>query len=197
MVKLAFNSFDSWALWRIPTENLNEKTPKEREQAFGNSYQPNMFLTDQLSDNLEAKLKNTQYVLVGMNPGNGAKNQSQDELFLNFHGAKKSMDYRLAAATYNTDLWGAFMSDLSHTIESDSKKVKLSKEDVNNFEAHLDELGIPNDATLVALGGTVFKALQDFSNHPVAHMYHYSNSNNGHWTAEVARKQVLDITQNN
>lgn len=119
MTNLPFTNVDSWALWTVPTESLADKTAKEREQAFGAAYQPETFPTADLPADLSAHLRATKFVLIGMNPGNAAVDHPQDVDFLNFHGQKKSMDYRLAAATYDTPVWGAFMTDLSGTIESD------------------------------------------------------------------------------
>lgn len=199
MTNLNFNSTDSFAIWNTPSEDLTGKDNDYRQEAFGKSYQPNHFPTNELPDDLETKLNTVDYVLVGMNPGNAAVNQDKDKLFLNFHGDKKSMDYRLAAAVYGTKLWGTFMSDLSHIIESDSKNVAITQADVTAFEKHLSELGVPEDATLIAMGLPTFHALNEFSSHPVVKIPHYSGSNNGQtpnrWNADNAREQVLAIVE--
>ena len=168
-------------------------TPDEREKAFGANYQPNHFPMDKLNDDIDKRLKNTKYVIVGMNQGNAAVNQNKDKLFLNFHGNKNSMDYRLAAVLYNTELWGSFMTDVSHVIESSSKDVDITQDDVINLENHLDNLGISKNATLVALGGKVNKALTSYAKRPVKTMYHYSGSNNRYWKADKVHEQVMNI----
>lgn len=55
------------------------------------------------------------------------KNEKKMLNFLNFHGQKKSLDYRLAAAIYGTPLWGAFMTDLVAINESKSDNVVRGK----------------------------------------------------------------------
>ena len=194
MTNLKFNSEDSFAYWDAPSEDLTGKTPQEREDLFKASYQENHFPTELLPDDLAAHLKQTKYVLVGMNPGNAAANKPADELFTNFHGNKASADSRMAAATYGTELWGTFMTDLSHVIESDSTKVSMGQRDVLALEEHLTELGIPADATLIAMGKTQpFTELEKYSTHPVYYIYHYSNANNGHRTAQVTKDQIAEI----
>lgn len=192
MADSKFTSVDSWAFWNIPAGDLSDKDAKTIEDLFKDSYQENHFPSEMLPTNLEDYLQQTKAVIVGMNPGNAAANQS-NESFLNFHGQKKSADYRLAAALYNTDLWGTFMTDLSTVIESDSTNVELDQKNVAALEKHLDELGIPEDAVLIALGGKTYKSLEKFAKRPVATMYHYSNANNGHWTAEKAKQQISEI----
>ncbi|HJF86337.1 MAG TPA: hypothetical protein K8V88_02775 [Companilactobacillus farciminis] len=195
MTNAKFTSIDSWAIWDVPNADLANMTPDEREKAFGANYQPNHFPMDKLNDDIDERLKNTKYVIVGMNQGNAAVNQNKADLFLNFHGNKGSMDYRLAAVLYNTELWGSFMTDVSHVIESSSKDVDITQDDVINLENHLDNLGISKNATLVALGGKVNKALTSYAKRPVKTMYHYSGSNNRYWKADKVHEQVMNILE--
>lgn len=123
-----------------------------------------------------------KYVLVGLNPGNTGVTIEKDQMFLNFHGKKKSMDYRLAAALYGTDMWGAFMTDLVHVNESDSNKVVASKEDVAKLEQHLDDLTIPKAAVLVGLGAATSSFLAEHAERRVEKIPHYFGAN-GHWNA--------------
>jgi len=192
--ELPFNTVDSWAIWDTPTESLADKSDSEREKLFGASYQPESFPKNALSDDIAEQLKQVKYVLVGLNPGNAAVKQDPNTNFLNFHGAKKSMDYRLAAALYNTDMWGAFMTDLTPVIESDSTKVNPNQSDVDALEAHLDELNIPKDATIVALGGASYEALSAHAKRNVVTIPHYSGAN-GHWKAENTHAKILEITK--
>ena len=197
MTALQFNAFDSWAYWSVPANVPSD--PEAKQQAFGANYKPETFPLEQLGDDVATKLQQTRYVLIGMNPGNAVVDHPADKQFLNFHGQKRSMDYRLAAATYGTDLWGAFMTDLSHTIESDSGKVKLTESDVADLERHLDELGVPASATLVALGKPSFELLSKFAKRPVKGIPHYSGANSGagenRWNAEGVHQQILEITR--
>lgn len=194
MTKLPFTAEDSWALWDLPNESIDDKTDQEREALIANNYQPETFPMALLPDNLEEALKNVKYVLVGMNPGNAADAHPTDGDFLNFHGQKKSADARLAAAVYGTAVWGAFMTDLTSTIESDSTQIEFTETNVTQLENHLDELGIPNDATLIAMGRKVAVALDRFAKRPVAQMPHYSRAN-AHWNASDAHTQLLSITK--
>lgn len=193
---LKFNAYDSWAIWETP-KNLKEGlTDEERQKMFGEAYIPKHFPIDQLPKNLDDHLKAVEYVIVGLNPGNeGASLVEESEAFLNFHGLKKSLDYRLAAALYGTKLWGAFMTDLIHVVESDSSKVSTDSEDVAYLEAHLDELGISENAVLVALGGKTEKALTGKACRKVVSLPHYSGAN-GHWRAEKTRQKVEAIASN-
>lgn len=191
--ELPFNTVDSWAIWNTPETSLAGKDAAETEKIFGEAYQPETFPNDALNDNIVETLKNVNYVLVGLNPGNAAVKQDPNTNFLNFHGAKKSMDYRLAAALYNTKMWGAFMTDLTPVIESDSKKVKPSQSDVANLEHHLDELNIPQTATIVALGNATNDVLSEYAKRNVVTIPHYSGAN-GHWNAETVHEKVLAIT---
>jgi len=187
-----FNSNDSFAYWVKPTEDLTGKSPDECEKAFKSSYQENHFPNELLPNDLDEYLSQIKYVLVGLNAGNAAVNQPADQLFLNFHGKKRSSDYRMAAAVYGTELWGTFMTDVSPVIESKSPDVKISQNDVIALDKHLKELGIPDDATLIALGGKAFNAIHEYSTHPVTTMYHYSSINRN-WTAQIAKDQINEI----
>lgn len=191
---LPFNAVDSWAIWSTPSESLADKSDSEREKLFGASYQPESFPNEALPNDIADQLKQVKYILVGLNPGNAAVKHDPNTNFLNFHGEKKSMDYRLASAVYNTDLWGAFMTDLTPVIESDSKNVKPNKKDVEILEAHLDELNIPNSATIVALGGKANDILAKYAKRNVVTIPHYSGANPS-WNAETVHAKILEITK--
>jgi hypothetical protein len=193
--EIHFNQHDSWAIWEVPDADVESMTPEDRQKAFGESYKELSFPTDQLPKNMEETLANVTYVLVGLNPGNEGVENVAEASFLNFHGKKKSLDYRLAAALHGTELWGAFMTDLVHITESDSNKVNGTQKDVENLEQRLDALSIPKSATLVALGDKAYKALSAFAQRKVARLPHYSGAN-GHWGAEKTRGIVNDIVRN-
>lgn len=190
-----FNRPDSWAIWEVPSIDLTDKTAKEREVLFGEAYVSNRFPINELPHNLDGVLKQVKYVLVGLNPGDAGVTMTDDnQPFLNFHGQKKSMDYRLAAALYGTSMWGSFMTDLVHIDESDSHKVTGSQSDVMALEEHLDELGIPKTAVLVAMGGKSYKSLVTYAKRQVFTIPHYSGAN-GHWKAEDTRQKVWDVIE--
>lgn len=193
--EVEFAPYDSWALWHVPSDIDEAKTDDERQRLFGESYQPKSFPSEQLSEDLETQLSLVRYVLVGLNPGNEGESLAMEEVnFLNFHGLKKSLDYRLASALYGTEMWGAFMTDLVHIVESDSAKVQTSQTDAQTLEAHLDQLAIPDTAVLVALGGKTYQALAGNTRRQVKTIPHYSGAN-GHWKATTTRQKVLAITQ--
>lgn len=194
---IAFAPYDSWALWHIPSEIESVKSDDERQRLFGEAYEPKSFPSELLPEDLGAHLACLKYVLVGLNPGNEGESLLKEEAtFLNFHGLKKSLDYRLAAALYGTEMWGALMTDLVHVAESDSTKVQTSQTDAQALEAHLDDLGIPSTAVLVALGGKTYQALAGHTHRQVTTIPHYSGAN-GHWQAASTRQKVLAITEVN
>ena len=182
---------DSWAYWKVP-EGLTADAPiAEKEKRFEESYEPGFPDID------HSKLDPTKakYVLVGLNSGNAGPMRGD---FGNFHGLKKSKDWRIAAITYGTPVWGAFMTDLVDVKESDSRKVKVSAEDVTNFLKQLDEEGIPPDATLIAMGkSTTFPPLDryDLGQHSLTYIQHYSSSNNGHWNTSEQHDRIMEITK--
>ncbi|MEE6724927.1 hypothetical protein RAO22_01605 [Pediococcus acidilactici] len=143
MKKLPFNTLDSWAFWDIPPSNIDQLDDEERQTQFGEIYKANHFPKEQLPENLVQALSQVKFVLVGLNPGNAGVTLDEQQDFLNFHGQKKSPDYRLAAAVYGTPLWGAFMTDLVAIDESNSENVVSGETEVKALEAHLDQLGIP------------------------------------------------------
>ncbi|BDZ31361.1 hypothetical protein RA086_09090 [Lactiplantibacillus sp. WILCCON 0030] len=193
MTNLPFTTEDSWALWTVPTDSLTDKSDEARQKLFGEVYVPESFPTTLLPANLETALKQVKYVLVGMNPGNAGTEHPNGD-FLNFHGRKQSSDYRLAAAVYGTAAWGAFMTDLASINESDSTQVTFTEKDVTKLEAHLDELGIPADATLIAMGAKTAQPLTQYAQRDVIQIPHYSRAN-GHWDAAKVHAQLLGLTQ--
>lgn len=192
MKKLPFNTLDSWAFWDIPSSNIDQLDDEERQTQFGEIYKANHFPKEQLPENLVQALSQVKFVLVGLNPGNAGVTLDEQQDFLNFHGQKKSLDYRLAAAVYGTPLWGAFMTDLVAIDESNSENVVSGEAEVKALEAHLDQLGIPEQAVLVGLGTKAATTLQQFAQHPVEKLPHYSGAN-GHWNAANTRQAVLEI----
>ncbi|WP_461226356.1 hypothetical protein [Lacticaseibacillus suihuaensis] len=156
-----FNQEDSFAIWPTPPAGTDLTTQVARNAAFKAAYQPGypaaeLAALDALSDEAwAAKMAAVRYVLVGLNPGNAGTAGH----FSNFHGAAKSNDANLAAVVSGTPVWGAFMTDLSQTVESDSSKVRVTPADVAALYQHLDALGIPQDAVVIALHSAVAKAL--------------------------------------
>ena len=194
MQDLTFNTLDSWALWDIPTSDIDQLDDEERQTRFGEVYQPNHFPKEQLTSDLEQALSKVKFVLVGLNPGNAGVTIDKKQDFLNFHGQKKSLDYRLAAAVYGTPLWGAFMTDLVAINESKSDNVVSGEAEVKALESHLDQLGVSSRAVLVGLGDKTAATLRQFAQRPVEKLPHYSGAN-GHWKAANTRQAVLKIAE--
>ncbi|WP_054677167.1 hypothetical protein [Lacticaseibacillus sharpeae] len=126
-----FSNEDSFAYWPVPTE-ADLSTQTARNIAFKEAYQPDLpaavraefaNLTDA---EWQARMAAVKYVLVGLNPGNMGTAGN----FSNFHGNPISKDYNLGAVLYGTEVWGAFMTDLSQTVESDSSDVRITEADV-------------------------------------------------------------------
>lgn len=193
MTNESYRKTDSWAYWTVPAGLSKDASAKETQTAFHDSYQPGFPATID-KDDLTAKLSQVKYIFVGLNPGNAGP---EPELFGNFHGQIRSADYRLAAAAYGTGAWGAFMTDLSGEIQSDSKQIKVTEANVQDLINHLDELGIPETAVLIAMGTKTFKGLEGKlpASHPLEQMYHYSNANSGHWDAETEHNKIQKIVE--
>lgn len=194
MQDLPFTSADSWALWDVPAADLSTRSNQERQRLFGTAYQAEHFPKDLLNGNLEQRLRETHYVLVGINPNYVTREHLRERRFLNFHGRKGRLDYRLAAAVYGTPLWGTFMTDLSSITPPVSRRVRFTAQDVAAFEQHLDQLGIPATSTLIALGPTAQHPLAHYAHRPVASLHHYAGVN-GSWDADAAHQQIMAILQ--
>ncbi|MEJ1299913.1 hypothetical protein QY880_06190 [Latilactobacillus sakei] len=82
------------------------------------------------------------------------------------------------------------------SLESDSSKVKVGQANVTALLDHLKDLGIPQSATLIALGSKVYKALEGNlpAGYPLSQLMHYSGMN-GHWRFEKERKKVRQIIE--
>jgi len=187
-----FNLVDSWAYWPVP-EQLNETmTPDEREAAFETAYQEGFPKTIAVDD-LKATIGQQHYVFVGVNPGNYQHYQP----FENFHGNISNADYRLAAITYGTATWGAFMTDLVGTKNYQTKQVTVDQASVDQLLSHLKALGLPSDVTIIALGAKAYNALNAYcpKDQKLVKIMHYSKLNE-HWdTAKVQAKLKAIIAE--
>uniref|UniRef100_UPI00351EAF8E hypothetical protein n=1 Tax=Lacticaseibacillus paracasei TaxID=1597 RepID=UPI00351EAF8E len=173
---------DSFAYWNVPRVDLSSCLADERESAFRRAYCPGF------PSGYRQQLLNTSgvgYVFVGKNRGN----RGNAEELANFHGSIQSADYRLAAAAYGTATWGAFMTDISDEVNSNSREVKLRTENVETLMKHLKDVGIPNTVTLIAIGKdvyTILEANKGLITGKIVRIPHYSRINIGkypHWDA--------------
>lgn len=181
-----FNICDSFAIWDIKDEDLKGKSLKERyeylsKNDIGAFPENELDKMKNYTDNQwKEHMSRVKYVIVSLNPGNKAaidknnKNGSgmlfENKPFENFHGSNvaTSKDYNLAAMIYGTEVYGEYtlLTDSSEYIESDSSETKFSnlyrKHSIEIFEAlydHLDELGVPKEATIIACHSAVKKQL--------------------------------------
>lgn len=183
-------STDSFAYWNVPKVDLDSTSAKTREDAFKLAYTPGF--PSEYKDILP-KASEVKYVFVGLNRGNNGN----DGKLTNFHGLIKSGDYRLAAAAYNTAAWGAFMTDISNEVNSDSSKVTVTTEHVENLIKHLEDIGIPRTAVLIALGRKVYTTLEtnkELTHRKIEYIPHYSMQN-GHWNADKVHQLLQKITK--
>lgn len=113
---------ESLAIWNLPKKFVKDSGSVLDYEKFAVAmkevYQPEFFDYNQIGN------QNLNHVIVGMNPGSAFIDEKGT--LLNFHGKKRSADARFAAALVNTNFWGAFMTDLSQQVGSDSSKVKIN-----------------------------------------------------------------------
>lgn len=191
-------NIDSFAYWNVPEIDLSNHSIKEREDYFHRAY--NLGFPSKYKE-LLTNAYEVKYVFVGINRGSAG---TTGELG-NFHGAIKSRDFRLAAAAYNTAVWGAFMTDLSDEVNSHSSDVTVTKYHVKKLIEHLRELDIPNTVTLIAIGKQAYNALKankELIHGNIEHIPHYSGCNRpngkpGHWDTEKVHQLLQQISKNN
>lgn len=189
-MSINYRDLDSWAYWQAPANADEISSIEALQQAFHQAYVPG-FPAGIDTAAMAAKLPEVKYVFIGLNPGNAGP---IPELFGNFHGKANSGDYRLATITYGTAAWGAFMTDLVPIRESKSSAVTIEEASAQNLLSHLAELGIPESATLIALGKAVYKALDGHipATRHLEQLMHYSLVN-GHWNAATESTKLQAI----
>ncbi|URZ86883.1 hypothetical protein [Floricoccus penangensis] len=198
---------ESYAVWTLP-ENveqlIEEKNFNTLTKEFANVYKT----ADVPAEEIE-KEKRHDFVIVGMNPGDTIDTHDKNVKYLNFHGIKNSGTYRLAAAIYDTELWGAYMTDLSRKISSKGSEIEITDEDVDDFLERIEIANIDSDATIIALGISTYEAFENYKEskkengvrhsqigkHHIYYLPHYSMSN-GHWNTEKVHNRVLEILEN-
>ena len=180
---------DSFAVWYVP-DNLGIN---DRLTAFENAYIENSFPDD---FKIPLDLSEQKFVVIGLNPGSAGV--SSKSPFLNFHGKSESVDYKLAAIFYETNIWGSYMTDaIPYSNESDSSKVKVGGQTtIDELESRLDDLGIPDDAVLILLGSKLrdlWKEPNSKFKRSVAFLGHYSYKNKS-WNFETERSKAKSIS---
>lgn len=156
----------SWAIW----ENKNGKKFAKEED-----------VNEEISfDNYKKELQPSNFVILGLNPGNIENNESGvmhhrkkrkteiERPWSNFHNVGRSRDYLLAEAIRGTVLEGSYMTDLFPNYNSDSVDFKKrfinnrEKEDdlktaINEFDEEMSLLVDNTDIVrLICIGGAVY-----------------------------------------
>ena len=142
-IKEKYGKFASWAIWT--DEGC---TPKS-----------NIADLSVFNDKEIHKKLNPNYVFVGLNP---SVQDTNNEIWRNFHSpdTKRQNDYKLRYALKNTKFWGAYITDLNGTKETNSNKVSVSANDVSLFKEEIALLG--TKPVLIALGDKVYNALMKY-----------------------------------
>ncbi|MCZ2492474.1 hypothetical protein [Dellaglioa carnosa] len=172
-----FGELDSWACWKNEdkiqgsTATEWESSLKEANKVYESKEVIGFPIDEHPLSKLPTDLSEVDYVLVGMNPGNAAGKKTDDGKKVNiqkypnnFHGEKKSNDYKLQVAVHKTPVMGAFMTDASDTIESTSKLVSMDIENKNKtiidilFE-RLDHLNVKSSAKIIFMGPSKFRSV--------------------------------------
>ena len=180
---------ESYAVCFVPEDIEELKSIDEIQEKISKEYKVGHFPKN--------AVMNKNYVIAGMNPGDSIDSHDKSEKYLNFHGIKKSGTDRLAAALWDTDFWGAYMTDVSREISSKSSKVKISNDTINDFFDRLSEADVTPNAPIITLGKAAFngltkkpkKGIDETYNkideyhfivrgHDVYYIPHYSNGNN-------------------
>lgn len=139
-IKNKYGKSASWAVWKDE----------------GNTPKSNISDLSVFNDKEIYKKLNPNYVFVGLNP---SVQDTTEEIWRNFHSpdTKRQNDYKLRYALKNTKFWGAYITDLNGTKETDSNKVFVSTNDVHTFKEEIALL--KTKPVLIALGDKVYNAL--------------------------------------
>ena len=142
-IKKRYSKSASWAIWKE-----EGSTPKS-----------NIADLSVFNDKEIYKKLNPNYVFVGLNP---SVQDTNNETWRNFHSpdTKRQNDYKLRYALKNTKFWGAYITDLNGTKETNSNKVSVSATDVHSFKEEIALLG--TKPVLIALGNKVYNALMKY-----------------------------------
>lgn len=142
-IKKKYGISASWTIW------------KEE----GNTPKSNICDLSVFNDKEIYKKLNPNYVFVGLNP---SIQDTNSEIWRNFHSpdTKRQNDYKLRHALKNTKFWGAYITDLNGTKETNSNKVFVSDNDVRSFREEIALLG--TKPVLIALGDKVYNALMKY-----------------------------------
>ena len=188
-IKSKYYYCSSWTVWaeqgESPKSNIGDLS----------------VLDPKMNTTLLSKL-NPNIVLVGLNIS--STSGGSVEPFRNFHSSNpRHMDYKIRYATQNTNLWGAYMTDIIKNFP-ERVSVNVSKylrdnrevetENVSFFRNELHTIGAINP-TLIAFGNDTFSILlrnlqTDYKILKIPHYAHYISKEK---FREVVREVCLSL----
>jgi len=181
-IKGKYGSVASWAIWAkqgdLPKSNMGDLS----------------VLDPEVDKDLLSKL-NPNIVLVALNFAADIDHDDWDV----FHKYRRyGTDFKTRFALKDTQLWGAYMTDiLKNYPEVDSLKVlshlkkhpELERENVESFRQELKDIGAENPR-LVAFGNTVYDILKrNLAEFEIIKIPHYAHQ----MSKETYREQVKEI----
>ncbi|GLB46346.1 hypothetical protein WR164_03250 [Philodulcilactobacillus myokoensis] len=167
LTKNDFTNFDSVAIWepQNSVNNFDNLNDEEKVKCFKTKNTVKKLDGSSIKTMIHGMKKDR--IIVGKNPGDKGKDIDNHTL-LAFHIQGKSNDASLAAALYNTNFWGAFMTDLNHEYNSNSSNVKAKILDVEHLFDRLKQLNITtnnnDDIKFIAIGNDAFNTFKDYFN---------------------------------
>jgi len=176
-IKEKYGFWSSWALWADV-----EEAPKS------NVGDLSIFEGDEFLSRL-----NAEFVLVGLNIARA----DIEKPLANFHSSlSRAQDYKIRYAVKDTQLWGAYMTDVIKDFnEVDSGKLvtylkknkQFELDNIEVFRKEIQDLGAENPI-LVALGDATYDILvRNVAEFKVLKMKHYSH----YMSKEKYREEVL------
>jgi len=176
-IKEKYGFWSSWALWADV-----EEAPKS------NVGDLSIFEGDKFLSRL-----NAEFVLVGLNIARA----DIEKPLANFHSSlSRAQDYKIRYAVKDTQLWGAYMTDVIKDFnEVDSGKLvtylkknkQFELDNIEVFRKEIQDLGAENPI-LVALGDATYDILvRNVAEFKVLKMKHYSH----YMSKEKYREEVL------
>jgi hypothetical protein len=176
-IKEKYGFWSSWALWaevgEAPKSNVGDLS---------------IFEGDEFLSRL-----NAEFVLVGLNIARA----DIEKPLANFHSSlSRAQDYKIRYAVKDTQLWGAYMTDVIKDFnEVDSGKLvtylkknkQFELDNIKIFRKEMQDLDAENPI-LVALGDTTYDILvRNVAEFKVLKMKHYSH----YMSKEKYREEVL------
>lgn len=193
-----YQAGDSWAYWQYEPQLAGVTDLAVVEQQFTTQYQPGFpqELPEMTVAQLDQQLKLVNFVIVGAAQPATSK-VTTPQPFQNFHGPLAQRDCRLAAALFQTPVWGAFMTVLPASDRTAKGQPRSTAADVQHLVAHLAALGIPETAALITIGkGSTYQALKKYlpARRQLEEIMAYA-STNSHWQITEVHEKIQRIVQ--